>query len=168
MEKKKNMFERDLERGKRGEKIVKKYLELKGCVVEDVSDNPEYQGKDIDFLVNGKTVELKTDYIIHKSNNLFLETRYYYTKDTPHVKAHTVVKGYLGTSEAEYLAYYDIVWDRLYIYKFDDIKNYVINMYKTIPLRVCNDGYKRVEGYCLNKYRVQPVFQDVCVSQQEE
>lgn len=67
--------------GKRGEEIFKKCLEKWGCKFEDVSENPEYQEQDIDFVVEsrkvpGKTVsvEVKNDQRIYETGNIFFET----------------------------------------------------------------------------------------------
>jgi hypothetical protein len=54
-------------------------MESRNYIVEDVSDNPDYWDKDIDFIITSptsgetKTFEVKWDSKIHKTGNLYLE-----------------------------------------------------------------------------------------------
>jgi hypothetical protein len=54
-------------------------MESRNYTVEDVSGNPEYWDKDIDFIITSsatgltKTFEVKWDTRINRTNNLYLE-----------------------------------------------------------------------------------------------
>lgn len=99
--------------GKKGQNIILTYLlkqEVTATVI-DVSDVPEYRVKDIDILWNKKDgttikIEVKTDELMHKTGNVFLETVSNATKNT---------RGCFLSSEADYFFYYDIAQDILYV-----------------------------------------------------
>ena len=50
----------------------------KGHHVIDVTKDSNYFKSDIDFIVDSKTAELKTDTIIWRTNNLFIEDEIFY------------------------------------------------------------------------------------------
>lgn len=54
-----NLFSRQKTIGKKGEQAVKNYYISQGAEVIDVSNDKEYQKKDIDLIINGQTVEVK-------------------------------------------------------------------------------------------------------------
>lgn len=67
--------------GKRGEEIFRKCLEKWKCNFTDVTDDPEYQEQDIDFIVESRktkgefvAVEVKNDQRIADTRNIFFET----------------------------------------------------------------------------------------------
>lgn len=60
-------------RGDYGELFYKVYNYKKNVKIEDVSKDKEYQHKDIDFIVNGLGVEIKTDAIAQFSGNFVNE-----------------------------------------------------------------------------------------------
>lgn len=51
--------------------ILVNFFRKRGWRVEDVQDDKDWQRRDVDLLVNGKSTEVKTD--THKTGNLFLE-----------------------------------------------------------------------------------------------
>lgn len=59
------------ERGKAGEALLIQALQHLYREVVDVSEHPEWQKRDIDLLVDGTMVEVKTD--THVPKNLFFE-----------------------------------------------------------------------------------------------
>lgn len=76
-----HIFKKDNEIGKRGERIFAKFLESRGRVYKDVSNDKEFQSQDIDFLVESKRepgkmlgFEVKNDTQIAKTGNIFFET----------------------------------------------------------------------------------------------
>lgn len=140
-----NTFLRDLKRGEQGERAVINTMISRGHTVEDLTSNKEFFEKDIDFIVSGKTCELKTDYVIGRTGNLFLEDYMEYTKDFSRRS------GFFNTSEAEFLFYLDAKNKVLYIYDFEQLRAYVKENSAFIKRRSCNDGYKVIYGYCLNK-----------------
>ena len=127
------LWQKQLSLGEKGEQMVKQYLIAKGHHVIDVTKDSNYFKSDIDFIVDSKTAELKTDTIIWKTNNLFIEDEIlHYTK-------------------AEYLLYFDINKRILYKYKMQDVKDYIQQNKKRIAKKACNDKNKKVWGYCVNK-----------------
>lgn len=136
------LFEKQLARGATGEAKVKEFLESKGNVVVDVSKREEYFAKDIDFIINGRTVELKTDYRINQTGNLFLEDKIEYRKGDS-------ANGWFNTCEAEFLFVLNINDNELYIYNLADLRRYVES--RSQKRKFVNDGYKRVYGIIVNK-----------------
>lgn len=53
------------EEGKVGENLVWHYSHHEGVNIEDTRENEEYQHKDVDFIVEGKGVEVKSDHIAY-------------------------------------------------------------------------------------------------------
>ena len=78
----KNNFYNDLHTGRKGEQLVAAALRRRGHKVDDVSLNPSYQYKDIDFVLTDKsgrttTLEVKNDLTSNYTNNVFIETDNY-------------------------------------------------------------------------------------------
>lgn len=136
-------FMNDLSFGKKGEDLVYSTAIGRGHTIKDVRDILEFRKRDIDFIIDEYECEVKTDRRIAKTNNLFIET------ESVSYKTNKISKGWFDYCEAEYLFYLD--WENkiLYIYKFDDIKEYIRDNW--VPIRECKDTYKIVRGYCLNK-----------------
>lgn len=107
-----------LQVGKETEQKISNYLENRGHNVTNVSDNKEYQRKDIDLLLEhnnrNASLEIKSDSKIHYTNNLFFEdgfdrkTGYY--------------NGWLNYCEANYICFYDEIADLGYIVDFKQAK----------------------------------------------
>lgn len=72
------MFKDDLAVGKRGEKAVAAALLKRGHTITDVSNDAEYQDKDIDFMLCKNDVvvslEVKNDIKSNTTGNVFIET----------------------------------------------------------------------------------------------
>ena len=87
-------------------------MESRGYTVEDVSNNPQYWYKDIDFIVTSstsgetKTFEVKWDTKVNTTGNLFLEYESLYSKGG---------KGWFEFCEADFLAYGDAITKVFYI-----------------------------------------------------
>lgn len=136
------MFYEDLRRGKKGEQYVCELMESRNHKVEDVSLDFD---AGYDFLIDDdRKIELKTDYVINHSDNLFLEDCISYSKGD-------MAQGWFRTCKANYLFYLDEKSLTLYIYCLDELRDYVEKHKNRIPYRSVDDGYKRVYGYCLNK-----------------
>ncbi len=88
-------------KGKKGESAVKDYYLKNGHNVIDVSEDNEFQKMDIDFIIDGNFVEVKTQSSINKSEKIVLEieTEYYNS---------LVKKGWFNSTEANILLFYDI------------------------------------------------------------
>ena len=128
-------------KGDTGQLLVKQYLQTRGHKVKDLSNNPEYWAKDIDFLVDDTFyMQLKTDYRCGKTGNLFLQHELeYFLGDTK--------EGWFHTSGANYLLYLDIRNGILYLYRLEKLREYV-RTHKVIS-RCCRDANKIVYGYCV-------------------
>lgn len=70
-------FFNDLDRGKVGERIFAKIVADKGYEVFDLSNDRVYQKKGVDFRIKNDLkdilVDVKTDYLMHRTGNIFLE-----------------------------------------------------------------------------------------------
>lgn len=95
-------FYDDLQKGRKGEKMVADALTARGHKVEDVSLSPSYQFRDIDFLLvkNGKrtTLEVKNDIRSNETGNVFIE-------ETNFNNVSIKYKGWYYYCEAEYLCF---------------------------------------------------------------
>lgn len=69
------MFIKDKYRGKWGEAQFASLLKKSGVHFQDVSEDREWQEQDIDFIVEGVPYEVKTDFAIHKTGNIFIEVQ---------------------------------------------------------------------------------------------
>lgn len=99
------------EKGKRGEALFAQIMQNKGYKVEDVSANPEYYYKGdllITSLASGltKTFEVKFDYVINNTGNLYLEL---WNKNSQNCQ------GWYKFCSADYLAYGDAKTGTFYI-----------------------------------------------------
>lgn len=120
---------------KAGEKLAKDIMEARGWEVTDVSDNPEYWKKDIDFIVrnpeNGHviTMEVKWDSRISKTGNLFLET---YSNGG---------RGWFEYCEADYLAYGDAASRCFYILPLLELRELVASKRFELAFTADSCGY---------------------------
>ena len=91
--------------GKQGERIFQEIMEGRGYEVVDVSNNPDYWNKDVDFIITSpttgltKTFEVKFDSRINRTGNLYLELTNIHSKQWnydgwwPHCQADSLVYG---------------------------------------------------------------------------
>ena len=111
--------------GKQGEQLFAQIMQQKGYIVEDVTNNPEYWYRDIDFIVTSstsgeiKTFEVKWDTKINTTGNLFLEYESLYSKGG---------KGWFEFCEADYLAYGDAVTKVFYIIDMEQLRQAANNL----------------------------------------
>lgn len=66
-------FAQNMSIGKRGEETVLQYYKNKGTKTQDVRNSWYYRTRDIDFLFNGQTVEVKTQQYIERDKQIVLE-----------------------------------------------------------------------------------------------
>jgi|SRR5579859_232616 len=71
MSRKSFSFDKQLKVGDEGVSLLISHLTKVGHTVEDLTKGPNAQDRDIDLLVDGITVEVKSD--SHKATNVFLE-----------------------------------------------------------------------------------------------
>lgn len=73
-----HIFKEDNEIGKRGEQIFSRFLDKLNLPYRDVSDFPDYQKQDVDFIVrfgqDDVKFEVKNDTRIASTRNIFFET----------------------------------------------------------------------------------------------
>ena len=115
--------------GKQGEQLFQQKMQNKGYTVEDVSNNPDYWYKDIDFIATSpttgavKSFEVKWDSRINKSGNLYLELTNIHSKGG---------NGWFDFCQADYLAYGDAANGIFYIIPLLELKEKVKHMPKQI------------------------------------
>ena len=115
--------------GKQGERLFKEIMESRGYEVQDVSGNPEYWYRDIDFILTSptsgetKTFEVKWDTKIHTTGNLYLERTSAFTKE-PGIKG----LGWFEWCEADYLVYGDAISGQFYIIPMEELREAADNL----------------------------------------
>jgi hypothetical protein len=137
-------FSRDLEMGNRYCNGYIQYLREKypDANIVNLSDNKEYQSKDIDFSIERefsfKLVEFKADTKISKTGNLYLEIVSSLLSGT---------KGWFLYCEADVLVYMDTV--NLLLYKIDrmELKKLIINEMNTFKVTKAMT-YNKVNNSC--------------------
>ena len=104
--------------GKTGETAITEYYESRGIPVVDVSNDKEYQKKDIDLLINGQPVEVKTGQKIPQYQEIAVEL---VSNDSPDRWR----DGWLNTSEAEVIIYYSPQEKKMYQLSLPELRQYV-------------------------------------------
>ena len=123
--------------GKQGERLFKEVMEARGYDVQDVSGNPDYWYRDIDFIITSpttgetKTFECKWDTRINRTGNLFLERANAHSKGG---------RGWFEFCEADYLAYGDAVSGQFYMIPLLDLRIRV----KQLPYREAKCGQESI------------------------
>ena len=130
-----NTFERDKEIGKCGEQIVYNYYRGLGCNVIDVTEDREYQLQDIDFLIDGIPIEVKTQ-TCQMEEKICIELMSNVERN---------YNGWFYTTAAQYLIFVDRRNHILYKIATEDLRAYY---YKNkqhihiIPQNNKNNNYK--------------------------
>ena len=120
--------------GKQGERLFKQIMESRNYTVQDVSGDPDYWYKDIDFIVTSptsnltKTFEVKYDSRIYSTNNLYLELTNIHSRGG---------KGWFEFCEADYLVYGDAVNNIFYVIPVQELREKI----KMLPTRTAHCGY---------------------------
>lgn len=105
-----------------------------GYTVNDVSGNPDYWYRDIDFIITSpttgavKSFECKWDSRIAQTGNLYLELTNVHSKGG---------KGWYEFTEADFIAYGDAQNRLFYVIPLLELKQRI----STLPQRVVNCGY---------------------------
>ena len=95
-----NTFKKDLERGKKGEALVRNTFRNLGYEVKDVSDDSDFWIEDVDLVcADGFKYEVKTDYKLQSTGNLALESEVYYKN------YYELKDSWLWTSKADYFIF---------------------------------------------------------------
>lgn len=116
-------------KGKKGEALFRQIMQNKGYIVDDVSNDSSFWDKDIDFIVKSpytgdvKSFEVKYDYCINRTGNLYLELTSIYSKGG---------KGWFQFCEADVLAYGDAQTDTFYMIDMQQLRDRVSQHYYTV------------------------------------
>lgn len=108
-------------------------MQQRKYIVEDVSDNPEYWDRDIDFIITSptsgttKTFEIKWDSRVNQTGNMYLELNNVHSKGG---------QGWFNFCQADYLAYGDAAAKVFYIIPLLELKERV----KKLPYRQASCG----------------------------
>lgn len=144
-----DIFTKQLRKGKIGEEVIEELMKKRGHKVISVANDERFFQDDIDFIIDDYKCELKTDYKISKTGNLFLEAEMYYFSDGRREK------GYFYKTKADYLFYFDINNQTLLIYKMSDLKKYVHDSKNYCKMCEVDDGYKIITGYVIPYNNIQ-------------
>lgn len=123
--------------GKQGEQIFRYLMKNKGYTVEDVSTNPDYFDKDIDFFITSpftgavKGFEVKYDTVINKTRNLYLELTSDYSPQWNY-------EGWWLHCDADYLAYGDAATRTFYMFDMNELRKRVQELPQIV--RHCSGG----------------------------
>lgn len=123
-----------MSKGKQGERLFQQIMESRNYTVQDVSGDPDYWYKDIDFIVTSptsnltKTFEVKYDSRIHSTGNLYLELTNIHSRGG---------KGWFEFCEADYLVYGDAINNIFYVIPVQELREKV----KMLPARSARCGY---------------------------
>ena len=122
--------------GRQGELLFQSIMEKRNYQVEDVTNDPYYQDKDIDFVVTSptgaiKTFEVKYDTKIKDTHNLYLEII---------AAKSNGGYGWWEYCKADYLAYGDAQTQTFYIIPLLELRERV----KKLPRRVAQCGIESV------------------------
>ena len=138
--------------GKIGEELFQQRMEARGYQVQDVSADPQYWSKDIDFIVTStsgaiKSFECKWDSKINRTGNLYLE---FVNKNS---------EGGLGWFEfckADYLAYGNAAANTFLVIPMAELRERV----KRLPQRIafCGDDSA---GYLVHINQIKDLIQTV-------
>lgn len=108
--------------GRQGELLFQQRMQELNYSVQDVSGNPDYWYKDIDFIATSprtgatKTFEVKWDSRINSTGNMYLELTNIHSKGG---------RGWFNFCEADYLAYGDAAAQVFYIIPLAELKDRV-------------------------------------------
>lgn len=139
-------FQRDLEEAKKGEQKVRQLLEDKGWIVQDVSDEKEYQQQDIDFIItkDGRThtIEVKYDGLIAATGNFFLELQSSMEYKTP---------GWFSICQADMVFYVDKQNNVVHIFSMKDMKEFVEKVWCRLVHTNADHANKTTQGRLASK-----------------
>lgn len=108
--------------GKYGEQLFKQIMESSGYSVLNVSSDPSFWYRDIDFIITSpttgavKSFEVKWDSRINSTGNLYLELTNIHSKGG---------KGWYQFCEADYLAYGDAAAQVFYVIPLVELRQRV-------------------------------------------
>lgn len=108
--------------GKQNEDVIINYLIKEyGEDYKDVREEKEYQDDEVDFIINGKGIEIKGDKYISSKGNFFFETQRinHYSKEYPQSL------GWGWKSEADLLIIRNWETEETFIFNFNELRTRV-------------------------------------------
>lgn len=148
--------------GKTGERIVLDFLKGQGYQVEDLSDDLDWQGADVDLSIeaaDGKKVygEIKTDTEMWMTGNIFLEI------SMERQNSGITAEGWYSYSLADQLYYLCAGTGKLYVLPFAQLRSYVDDGHgKYVRFRNRTDSNTVGSGVLLN---VSELLEDGIIAQ---
>ena len=139
--------------GKQGEQLFQQKMMQLGHQVQNVSANPEYWTKDIDFIVTSstsgltKSFEVKWDSKMYKTGNLYLELTNVHSKGG---------NGWFKFCEADYIAYGDAKKRLFYIIPLPQLRERVASL----PKRMAQCGADSI-GYLISLADIADIAQQL-------
>ena len=125
------------QKGKTGETAVIEHYKNNGCNVIDVSEDREFQKIDVDLIIDGDFVEVKTQKSLSEREKitLELETEYYNS---------LIKQGWFYSTEANILIFYDNVNNIAYSVDTKELRDfYIKNRYsKDIDIHSFDEKHK--------------------------
>lgn len=137
--------------GRTGEILFKQRAESLNYTVQDVSDNPDYWHKDIDFILTSpttgevRTFEVKWDSCLHRTGNLYLELTNIHSKGGI---------GWFNFCQADYVAYGDAANKVFYVIPLLELKKRA----QEVPYRQAKCGGDSV-GQLVSLNDIQDIIQ---------
>ena len=120
---KNNSFEKQVKIGTKGEKAFEDYCKNHNIDYVDVTKDEKYQKIDVDFILNNSYyAEVKTDNLIHKTNNFPIELI--------HHRKTGDKEGWYYYCKAYYIIRCSPITNKLYILYFDKCKDNILDKYK--------------------------------------
>lgn len=120
--------------GKVGEAAAKTYLSGQGWEVKDLTACSSFYPKDIDFLISrGREryyIEVKWDTRIHQTGNMFIETT---------TNLDTNKEGWFEFCQAEFIFYGDARQQLFYVFRLEDLKDYIRKDFSHLESRKAAD-----------------------------
>lgn len=139
-----------MSRGTEGEQLFQEIMQNRNYKVIDTTNNSSFWGKDIDFIVTSpitgktKTFEVKWDYKINKTGNLYLEII------NGNSEGGT---GWYEFCKADYIAYGDAVNRTFYIIPLLELKKKV----EKLPKEVAQCGNESL-GYLIPLTAIKDIY----------
>ena len=109
----------EMKRGKVGEELFIDFLNRHDFDYEDLRNSKDFQKKDIDFLVEDKYFEVKTDYKIRNTGNVVIELI--------NIREGHRCNGWFQKTEADNLVIIDPIGRRGYRLRMEELREYLRN-----------------------------------------
>lgn len=148
-----NSFQETLLKGEAGEAAFQNYCKSKNIPLLDVRKDEAYQKLDVDFVTNkGTRVEIKTEYSYGKYSK---DKQRFYVEDISSQRINS--DGWYRYCAADILVDFDAINSIQYMFKLQDLKEYINLFYEVDKAKV--DYCKLKYGSCGFLVYILPFFQ---------